>query len=137
MLGALRFRVLRGDFATWDAPRVSVGTDVRSFRIHRDPSATYLRVTVAFPSEAALGADIGLTECSIKVTDATGKVLVDAVERLGIGTTGTLVKLPAGVVGPYTAEVTGDRSVSDPDTLDSDALLNDTVTFHMFQLRER
>jgi serine protease AprX len=137
VLRGLRFKVVRGDLATWDAPRASLGTDVRSFRIHRDTAATYLTVTVAFPSEAALGADIGLTEYSIRVTDATGKVLVAAVERLGIGTTGATVKLPAGVVGPYTAEVTGDRSVSDPDTLDSDALLNDTVTFHMFQLRER
>jgi len=137
VLGGLPLRVLRGDLATWDAPRASVGTDVRSFRIHRDTTATYLRVTVAFPSEAALGADLGLTEYSITVTDATGKEIVDAVERLGIGTTGAQVKLPAGVVGPYTVQINGDLSVSDPDTLDSDSLLNDTVTFFMWQLRER
>lgn len=45
--------------------------------------------------------------------------------------------LPAGVVGPYTVTVTGDRAVSDADMLDSDAVLNDTVTLQVAQLRRR
>ena len=39
--------------------------------------------------------------------------------------------------GPYTVEVVGDLAVSDPDTLDSDSLLNDTVTVVVNQLARR
>jgi serine protease AprX len=137
VLAATGFSVRRNDLATWDAPRASLGTDVRTFSVTRDSGATHLKVTVAFPSEAALGADLGLTEYSLVVTDAKGRVLVAGTERVGIGTAGALVAVPNGAVGPYSVQVTGDRSVSDPDTLDSDSLLNDTVTVQVAQLQKR
>lgn len=129
--------VRRNDLATWDAPRATVGTDVRRFKVPRDGEATHLKVTIVFPSEAVLGTDLGLTEYSVTVTDAAGRVLVADLERVGIGVGGALVEVPAGAVGPYTVDVTGDFAASDPDTLDSDSLLNDTVTLQVAQLRAR
>jgi serine protease AprX len=64
-------------------------------------------------------------------------VVVGKLDRVGIGAAGALVTLPPGLVGSYTVTVTGDRAVSDPDTLDSDSLLNDTVTLQVAQLRAR
>jgi serine protease AprX len=137
VLASTGYRVLRNDLAVWDAPRVSAGTDARTFTVARDAKATYLKVTIAFPSEATVGADLGLTEYSVVVTDAAGRSIVPATSRVGIGAAGALVTVPAGSVGPYTVQVTGDRSVSDPDTLDSDSVLNDTVTVQVAQLRRR
>jgi serine protease AprX len=128
--------VLRNDIATWDAPRASLGTDVRTFEVGRHAQATLLKVTVAFPSGGAVGID-GLTQYSVRVVDAAGKVLVSETSPVGIGAAGALVPLPAGAVGPFEVTVTGDQSVSDPDTLDSDSLLNDTVTVQVAQLRHR
>jgi len=137
VLAATGFSVLQGDVAVWDAPRATLGTDQRSFQVTRHPDATDLKVTLVFPSEAVLGADLGLTEYSAVVTDAEGRSIVTAVERVGIGATSAMVPLDAGLVGPYTVSVTGDRAVSDPDTLDSDSALNDTVTAQVVQLRRR
>jgi len=121
----------------WDALRATLGTDVRSFDVTRQAGATDLKVTVVFPSEAVLGADLRLTDYSAVVTDASGRSIVTSVERVGIGVVSEFVPLEAGLVGPYTVTVTGDRAVSDPDTLDSDSLLNDTVTVQVVQLRRR
>jgi serine protease AprX len=129
--------VLRNDVATWDAPRVSIGTDVRTFEVSRDGKATLLKVTVAFPSEATVGVDLGLTRYSVTVVDATGRELVGGTTPVGIGAAGALVQVPADAVGPYRVTVTGDISVSDPDTLDSDSVLNDTITVQVAQLRKR
>jgi serine protease AprX len=130
-------RVLRNDLATWDAPRLSLGTDVRTFQVQREPSATHLKVTVAFPSTATLGADLGLLRYSVVVTDATGRPLVAGTTSVGIGTAGALVALPANAVGPYVVQVTGEQAVSDPDTLDSDSVLGDTITVQVAQLQRR
>ena len=137
VLAATGVSVLRSDFATWDAPRATLGTDVRTFTVEGDGRATRMKVTIVFPSEATLGADLGLTEYSVTVEDANGQVVVAGTERAGIGVAGALVDLPAGTAGPYTVTVTGDRAVSDPDSLDSDSLLNDTVTLQVAQLVER
>jgi serine protease AprX len=137
VLASTGSRVLRNDLATWDAPRLTLGTDVRSFRVEREQHATHLKVTVAFPSEATLGVDLGLTSYSVVVTDARGRTLVAGTTRVGIGTAGALVAIPADAVGPYDVTVTGDHAVSDPDTLDSDALLNDTITVQVAQLQRR
>jgi serine protease AprX len=121
----------------WDAPRASLGTDVRTFRVSAAKAATRLRVAVMFPSEAVVGVGVGLTEYSVVVEDAKGKVLVDGTTTAGIGTATALVRVPAGATGPYQVTVTGDQSVSDPDGLDSDSLLGDTVTVSVVQAAKR
>lgn len=137
VLASTGVRVLRNDLATWDAPRITAGTDVRTFTVTREAKASLLKVTVVFPSEATLGADLGLTQYSVTVVDAKGKVLVAGTEAAGIGAASALVRVPSGATGPYTVTVTGDRAVSDPDTLDSDSVLNDTVTVQVAQLQRR
>ena len=137
VLAATGYKVVRSDWATWDAPRASAGTDVRSFEIVKDKTANRLRVAIMFPSEATLGASIGLTEYSVTVTDANGKVLVAETVPAGIGTATAFVVVPAGTVGPYTVTVTGDQSLSDPDTLDSDSVLGDTITLEVVQATRR
>jgi hypothetical protein len=128
---------VRTDLATWDAPRLSLRTDVRSFDVARAADATHLKVTVVFPSEATVGVDLGLTQYSVQVVDARGRTIVAGTEHAGIGSASALVRIPSGAVGPFTVTVTGDRSVSDPDTLDSDSALNDTVTVQVAQLTRR
>ena len=137
VLAATGYSVRRSDFASWDAPRASVGTDVRSFTVPKDAGSNRLRVAVMFPSEATLGAGIGLTEYSVVVTDAKGRVLVKGTTTAGIGTATAFVALPSTASGPFKVTVTGDRSLSDPDTLDSDSLLGDTVTVLVVQALRR
>ena len=128
---------MRSDWATWDAPPVSVGTDVRTFQVPKDATANRLRVAIMFPSEATLGAGFGLTEYSVVVKDAKGRVLISETAPTGIGTAAAFVVVPSGTVGPYAVTVTGDRSVSDPDTLDSGSVLGDTVTLAVVQAIRR
>lgn len=141
VLGATGFRVERSDLFRYDAPPVTVGTDQRTFTVDRALGAGFLKVTLAYPSEASVGADLGLTSYSVTVTDAAGRVLLQTSERIGIGTTGNAVPLDltaAGAApGPLTLQVVGDLAVSDPDTIDSDSLLNDTVTLQVAQLTRR
>jgi hypothetical protein len=96
-----------------------------------------MQVTVPFPSAASVVAAVGLTEYSVSVTDAAGRVLVSGTHHVGIGAAGARVAVPADAVGPYTVTVTGVQAVSDPDTLDSDSLLNDTITVQVAQLQRR
>jgi len=132
------FRVTRSDFLTYAAPPVTLGTDTNSLTVPVAATTTHLKVTLAFPSEASVGVDLGLTEYTATVKDATGRVVATS-ERAGIGTVSALVDIAAvhGVPGTWTVEIVGDRAVSDPDTLDSDSLLNDTVTLQVAQLVAR
>jgi len=137
VLAATGFRVLRSDFFTWDAPRATAGTDVRTFEVPLDGQAGDLKVTVAYPSDTLIGVYEEAMQYTVRVTDAAGAVVVETTEVSGLGSGSALVRLPAGTVGPLTVTITGDRAVSDPDTLDSDSVLNDTVTVQVAQLRRR
>ena len=65
--------------------------------------------------------------------DAAGKVLGTSTEApSGTGTASALVPVPGA--GAYTVEVSGDYAVSDPDTIDSDSVLGDSITFQAAQL---
>jgi len=137
VLAATGFRVLRSDFFTWDAPRATAGTDVRTFEVPLDGQVGDLKVTVAYPSDTLIGVYEEAMQYTVRVTDAAGAVVVETTEVSGLGSGSALVRLPAGTVGPLTVTITGDRAVSDPDTLDSDSVLNDTVTVQVAQLRRR
>ena len=138
VLRSTGFRVTRSDFLTYAAPPVTLGTDTNSVTVPVAATTTHLKVTLAFPSEASVGVDLGLTEYTATVKDATGRVVATS-ERAGIGTVSALVDIAAvhGVPGTWTVEIVGDRAVSDPDTLDSDSLLKDTVTLQVAQLVAR
>jgi hypothetical protein len=137
VLAATGYKSVRSDWATWEAPPVSAGTDVKTFQIPKDTSANRLRVAIMFPSDASVGTGSGLTEYSVTVKDATGKVLVAGTTPAGMGTAVAWVTVPTGTVGPYAVTVTGDRSVSDPDSLDSGSVLGDTITLAVVQAIRR
>ena len=127
--------VVRSDFWTYAAPTVSVGTDARSYTVEPGPGVDLVRATIVHPSEATVGADVGLFEYSITIRDPQGRALA-VHHQVGIGAqsaTTDISGLPAARRSSLTVEIVGVRSVSDPDTLDSDSLLNDTVTLQVVQ----
>jgi hypothetical protein len=127
--------VVRSDFWTYAAPTATYGTDARSYTITPQPGVDIVRAVIVHPSEAVVGADLGLFEYAVTIEDAEGNVLATH-EQVGIGAQAAKVDL-AGLTAAQRAELTirivGTRAVSDPDTLDSDSLLNDTVTLQVVQ----
>ncbi len=135
VLAATGHRVVRSDWFVYDAPRLTLGgSDARTYEVERAAGASHLHVTVAFPSTAAV-TETGITMYTVTVLDAAGTV-VATTERAGEGSASVLAPVVTGE-GPYTVEVSGDIAASDPDTLDSDSLLNDTVTVVVAQLTPR
>ncbi len=139
VLAADGFAVLRSDFWTYDAPRLSAaGSDHRSYTTAVPSTATHLKVTLSHPSGAALGEN--LMNYTVTVRDAAGRLLGTTTEaEAGAGTASAFIDLrgfqPAVSYGTFTFEVSGVFAVSDPDTLDSESLLGRMVTLQVAQLR--
>jgi serine protease AprX len=132
ILASTGYRVRRGDYLRWPAPPASVGTDVRTATVDKDPAADRLRVVVAFPADTLVVVG-NVTEYSVTVTDARGQVIVAGTELSGLNSARAFVTVPPTAVGPYTVTVTGDLSASDPDTIDSDSIMGDTVSLIVIQ----
>jgi len=133
------FSVRQSDFWTWDAPRATVaGSDSRSLTAYVPSYTTHLKVTLSHPSDAVLGRNDGLSYV-VTVIDGTGQVLGKTTESAsGAGTASLLLDLRAAAAhsGTYTFQVSGERAVSDPDTLDSESLLGRVVVLQVAQGRE-
>ena len=131
------FTVPTSDFWTWDAPRVAVaGSDSRTFTASVPSTTTHLKVTLSHPSLAVVGSNAMIY--TVKVLDATGQVLGTTTESTsGAGTSSLLLDLKAAAAhaGTYTFQVSGQRAVSDPDTLDSESLLGRVVVLQVAQAR--
>jgi serine protease AprX len=135
------FAVARSDFWTYDAPRVAVaGSDARTYAVAVPSSVSHLKVALSHPSGAVLGLN-GPFSYTVTVRDAAGQLLGVTSETMtqGAGTASLLVDLrsfqhPAVTYGAFTFEVSGELSVSDPDTLDSESLLGRMVTLQVAQL---
>jgi serine protease AprX len=137
VLASTGFAVPRSDFWTWDAPRVAVaGSDSRTFAADVPSTATHLQVSLSHPSLAAVGAN-GMVY-TVTVSDGAGRVLGRTTEGFGAGTSTLLLDLRAlgARSGMYTFAVSGERSVSDPDTLDSESALGRVVVLQVAQLRQ-
>jgi serine protease AprX len=136
-LGSTGYTVPRSDFWTWDAPRAAVaGTDSRTFTAEVSDKTTHLKVTLSHPSLAVVGANAMIY--TVRVIDGTGQVLGTTTESpSGAGTSSLLIDLRAAAAHPgtYTFEVSGQRAVSDPDTLDSESLLGRVVVLQVAQAR--
>ena len=117
---------------TYDAPRVALGgSDHRTYTVAVKPGVRSLGVVLAHPSLNQVG--VNGFEYVVTVKDATGRVVGTTTENPSVGTSSVLVD---GVrAGTYTVEVEGRAAVSDPDTLDSDSVLGDTITLQLAQLR--
>jgi serine protease AprX len=127
------YRVDRGDYITWAAPPASAGTDVKTFSVPKQSGSNRLRVAVMFPADTLVGVAGNVTEYSVVVKDARGKVIIPGTKIAGLNAATAFVVVPSGTVGPYSVTVTGDQSVSDPDTIDSDSILGDTVNLVVIQ----
>jgi len=131
------FRVARSDLWTYNSPRLTAGTDTHSYRVRVPSGISHLKVVIAHPSLATLGANG--TQYTVTVKDAAGKVIGTTTEApltAGSGTAKVLVNLAkAGAKrGTFTFDVVGDYVVSDPDGLDSDSVLGRMVTLQVAQL---
>ena len=137
VLGSLGFTVPRSDFWMWDVPRASVaGSDSRTFTADVPSTTTQLKVTLSHPSLAVVGSN-GMIY-TVTVRDAAGRVLGTTTESpSGAGTSSLLIDLRAAAAQPgtYTFAVSGQRAVSDPDTLDSESLLGRVVVLQVAQAR--
>jgi serine protease AprX len=133
--------VTRSDFWTYDAPRLAVGgSDSRTYAVAVPLTTTHLKVTLSHPSGAVVGLN-GPFEYTVTVRDAAGQVVGVTSETLtqGAGTASVLIDLrsfanPPVVYGAFTFDVSGELSISDPDTLDSESLLGRMVTLQVAQL---
>ena len=131
------FVVRRADFWTYDAPRLTFGgSDTHTYRVRVGRGVDALRVSLAHPSLASLGAN--LTSYTVTVRNAKGKVIGTTTESptAGSGTATAFLRLDKLASGPgrYTFTVSGDYAASDPDTLDSDSVLGRMVTLHVAQV---
>jgi serine protease AprX len=138
VLASTGYTVPTSDFWTWDAPRASVaGTDSRTFTANIPSTTTHLKVTLSHPSLAAVGSN-GMNYV-VTVIDGTGQVLGKTTESAsGAGTASLLLDLQAAAAhyGTFTFQVSGQRSVSDPDTLDSESALGRVVVLQVAQARK-
>jgi serine protease AprX len=130
-------QVTRGDFWSYDAPRVAAGgSDTRSYTAPVAAATQKLYVSLAHPSLGTAGAN--LTSYTVTVKNPKGRVVGTTTESAtaGSGTATALVDLRklASPAGTYTFTVVGNYAASDPDTLDSDSVLGRSVTLHVAQL---
>jgi serine protease AprX len=130
-------KVVRGDFWTYDAPRLAAGgSDTHTYTVPVRRAVDRLRVSLAHPSLGTVGAN--LTSYTVTVTDPKGKIIGTTTESptAGSGTATVLVNLRklGARAGVYTLHVSGTYAASDPDTLDSDSALGREVTLQVAQL---
>jgi serine protease AprX len=130
-------KVSRGDFWSYDAPRLAAGgSDTHSYTAPVATATQKLFVSLAHPSLGTVGAN--LTSYTVTVSNPKGKVVGTTTESAtaGSGTATALVDLrkAASPAGTYTFTVVGNYAASDPDTLDSDSVLGRSVTLHVAQL---
>ena len=137
ILKATGYQVRRGDYVSWPAARASAGTDTHTVSIPKDATSDHLRVAVMFPADTLVGLVSNVTEYSVTVTDANGWVIIAGTAPAGLNSATAFAAVPSKAVGPYTVTVTGDRSASDPDTLDSDSIMGDTVSLVVIQATQR
>jgi serine protease AprX len=136
VLRSVDHAVTRSDLWTYDAPHVAIGgSDHRTYTVTVARGTRHLKVTLSHPSLNQVG--LNGFEYVVTVKDAAGKVVATTTEADGVGTSSALVDLAkAGATyGTFTVDVSGQTSLSDPDTLDSDSVLGDTITLQLAQLR--
>jgi serine protease AprX len=112
------------------------GSDARSFTTDVGSKTTHLKVTLSHPSLAVAGAN-GMIY-TVTVIDGTGQELGTTTESAsGAGTSSLLIDLKGAAAhyGTFTFQVSGQRAVSDPDTLDSESALGRVVVLQVAQAR--
>jgi serine protease AprX len=131
------YKVTRSDWWTYDAPRIAVaGTDSQSYTVDVPTTTKFLKIALSHPSLAAVGANFMKYDVTVK--DVAGNTVAVSHELGSAGTSEAFVDLskvsPAVKYGTFTISVSGQRSISDPDSLDSDSLLGRMITLEVAQL---
>ncbi len=127
--------VRRSDVWQDDAPAVTLGgsySAIREVRVGRRTDA--LKVALVYPTP---GTAANLALYTATVRDADGEQVARTTTDLGYSTGSASALVEDLAPGRYTVEVTGDYSVSDPDTLDSDSINGRVVFLQVAQLRSR
>ena len=138
VLGSRAYAVRRSDFWTWTPPAAAVGgaTDSRTFTVPVSHKTSAVKVTIGHPS--TVNADGNFMEYDVTLRDAAGTVVATTTELSGTGTATAFVDLSTlaarAAFGDWTVEVSGTEAASDPDTLDSDSALGDSITLQVAQL---
>jgi serine protease AprX len=138
VLRSTGYAVRQSDLWTYDAPRASLGgSDSHTYAVTVNKATTHLKVTLSHPSLNQVG--VNGFEYVVTVRDANGRIVATTTEADGVGTSSAFVDLrplrnPSVTYGAFTIEVSGESSLSDPDGLDSDSLLGDTITLQLAQL---
>jgi serine protease AprX len=133
------FKVVRSDFWTYAAPRLTVGgTDSHSYAVAVPSTTKFLKVTLSHPSTTTV--DGNNMQYDVTVKDAAGQTVATGTELATVGTTTAWVELakvtPAVRYGTFTVEISGFLAASDPDTLDSDSLLGRMITLQVAQVNK-
>jgi serine protease AprX len=139
VLAADGYKVQQADFWTYDAPRITVGTDKHTYSVAVPSTTQFIKVSLSHPSLAAVG--INGTSYDVTVKDANGQVLGTTTESFteGAGTATAFIDLrsfqsPKVAYGTFTFDVVGNYAVSDPDTLDSDSASGRMVSLQIAQV---
>ncbi|MCU1374966.1 MAG: peptidase and in, kexin, sedolisin [Actinomycetia bacterium] len=138
VLKSTGYAVRQSDLWTYDAPRASLGgSDSHTYAVTVSRATTHLKVTLSHPSLNQVG--VNGFEYVVTVRDAAGRIVATTTEADGVGTSSAFVDLrplrtPSVTYGAFTVEVSGQSSLSDPDSLDSDSVLGDTITLQLAQL---
>jgi serine protease AprX len=132
VLAADGWRVPRSDFFQHDAPPVALGgSDTRTYKVQVRRAVDRLGLVVVYPTP---GTAANLAEYTATVTGPSGKPLGTTTTSITQNHGTGAVEVPARRAGTYTVTVTGERSVSDPDTIDSDSVNGRVVFLSVAQL---
>ncbi|GEP34475.1 hypothetical protein NSZ01_22430 [Nocardioides szechwanensis] len=129
------WQVTRSDLWQEAAPAVAVGGSYSATRtVTLAKGSTALKLALVYPTP---GTAANFASYTATLRNAAGKVVATTTTDL-LYATGIAHALAKGLKpGRYTVEVTGDYSVSDPDTIDSDSVNGRVVFLQVAQLRRR
>jgi serine protease AprX len=132
VLGADGWKVSRSDLFQYDAPPVTIGgSDSASYKVKVPTATDKLHLVLVFPTTSQA---TNLLQYSATVTSPAGKKLGTTTTSITQNHGTAVLTVPAGTAGTYTVDVSGDYSVSDPDTIDSDSVNGRVVFLQVAQL---
>lgn len=129
------WQVTRADLWQEASPPVAIGGSYSaSHEVTVTGRATALKIALVYPTP---GTAANLASFVATVTDASGKVVAETTTNVGYATGIANVFVKQIKPGPYTVEVSGEYTVSDPDTIDSDSVNGRVVFLQAVQLKRR
>ena len=126
------WRVPRSDLFQYDAPPLTLGgSDSRTYKVRVPDAVGRLHLVLVYPTTSQA---TNLLQYSATVTSPAGKKLGTTTTSLTMNHGTATLTVPAATAGTYTIDVSGDYSVSDPDTIDSDSVNGRVVFLSVAQL---